>query len=340
MSTSSLTAAYSLGIQDDINTQATVLITGKKTRSNVPGPEWDTYEPGPEHPGAVSRRTARRSPTERTSYVAPFGSTGLLYPRLFGVQLAGVGFTPTTDDQTTHQVHTFNLSLADALHYISCVYQATDETWLRAITGGRLTSLQVTADPQNEITVIDEGTGIDIGAVAGTPTYVDEQPVRIKATKGTASLNVNGVSLAGKTMRGFTWNVAQELDDQDFRLFYSQRADLPQSSIDVTGDIQELDLSKADYQLLQNGAVGNTDPSLVVATGNLAFKFESASNIPGAPVPYSVEFILNAAEFAMSEFPADGENMMRYALSYQLLDIAGGPAQPAQVVITNDVAAY
>lgn len=340
MDNSSLFAAYSLGVQAGKATQATTLITGKKTRSNVPGAEWDTYEGGPEHPGPVTRRTLRRSATERTSYVAPFGSTGLLYPRLFGNQLIGAGFTPTTDDQTTHQIHTFDIALANALSYITCIYQATDETWKRAITGGRLTSLQVTADPEAEITVVDEGMGLEIGSVTGVPTYVDEQPVRIKSTRGSATLVVNGVSLAGLSMRGFTWNVEQSLDDQDFQLFNQERADLPQQSIDVTGEIQQLDLNKDHYQLVQNGGIGNTDPSLVVATGNLSFLFQSAANIPGAPVPYSVEFVINAAEFAMSEFPADGDSKMRYALTYQLIDAVGGPAQPAQVIITNDVAAY
>lgn len=340
MTAPSQQAAYSLGVQSDISTQATTLITGLKTRSNVPGPTWDTNEPGVEHPGPVVRNTVRRSPTERTGYVAPFGSTGLLYPRLFPVQLTGAGFAITTADNTTHYTHTANIALADALSYLTCIYQATGEEWKRAITGGRLTSLQVTADPQADISVTDEGIGIVMKAVTGTPAFVDEEPIRIKATKGLATLNINGESLANLPMRGFTWNAAQELDDQDFRLFTSTRADLPQNSIDVTGEVQQLDLDKDQYQLIQNAAIGNTDPSLITAQGDLAFKFESAQNIAGATVPYSVQFVINAAEFAMSEFPADGNSLMRFALTYQLLDAPGGPAQPAQVIIVNDVAGY
>lgn len=337
---SSLLASYSLGVQADKDTQATALVTGLKTRSSVPGPEFDTYEPGAEHPGPTTRNTLRRSPTERTGYLAPFSSSGLLYPRLFPIQLIGAGFTISSADNTTHYTHTGNIALADALQYLTCIYSATDETWLRAITGGRITSLQVTADPQNEITVSDEGQGLVIGAVAGSPTYVDEEPIRIKSTIGTAALTVNTVDLSSIPIRGFTWNVAQTLDDQDFQLFQANRADLPQQSIDITGEIQELDLTKDDYQLIQNAGIGNTDPSLIAATGDLTFTFQSASNIPGAPVPYSVQFVINAAEFVMSEFPADGENLMRYAMTYQLLDAPGGPAQPAQVIIVNDQASY
>jgi hypothetical protein len=337
---SSLLASYSLGVQADKETQATSLVTGLKTRSNVPGPAFDTYEPGAEHPGPTTRNTLRRSPTERTGYLAPFGSTGLLYPRLFPIQLIGAGFNISTSDEGTYYTHTANIALADALQYLTCVYSATDETWLRAITGGRITSLQVTADPQNEITVTDEGQGLVIGAVSGTPTYQDEEPVRIKSTAGTAQMNVNGVDLSNIPIRGFTWNVAQALDDQDFQLFVASRADLPQQSIDITGEVQELDLLRDQYQLIQNAGVGNTDPSLIAATGNLGFQFESAANISGAAVPYSVNFVIGSCEFTMSEFPADGENLMRYALTYQLLDAPGGPAQPAQVVIVNDVPSY
>lgn len=336
---SSLIASYSLGIQADKDTAATAFITGLKTQSNVPGPRWDTYDPGPEHPGPTTRNSAKRSYDERTGYVAPFGSTGLLYPRLVGTQLVGIGMEAATTDNTTHYSHAFTMALADAVGYLSAIYQATDTAWQRMITGGRLSSLQFTADPQNEIQVVDQGLGLVVGAPAGGETFTDEEAQRIKATKGTATINVNSVAFT-RAIRGFQVTFTQSLDEQDFQLLQAGRADLPQNSLGIEGEIQQIDLYEDDYQLIQNGAIGATDPDVTVAKGDIAIKFESAANISGAAVPYSLEFVFPAVQFVMGEFPASGEDPMRYALQFAMVDAPGGPAEPVTVNLVNDVAAY
>lgn len=335
----SLLARYSLGVQSAKGTQATAFITGLKTQSSMPPPTFD--EAGAnrsEHPGTVSRNTGRRSYKDLTGYIASFSSQGILYPRLFPVQLIGAGFTCTTSDETTHYEHTFHLSLADALEWISVIHQATDQNWQRVIRDARITQLQVQAST-DELTVSDQGQGLHMGAPAGGPTFQSEEPTAILPSVGSMTITVNSGSITG-TVRGYNFQVQQGLDTNDKALFTQQRADLPQQSIAVSGEAQDLDITRSDYQLVVNAGVNNTDPSLVTARGSISTKFQSAGNISGAAAPYSVEFKILAAEFSMGEFQASGSDPMRYALAYEMVDAPGGPAQPVEVIVVNDVAAY
>lgn len=331
---SSLEASISYGIQADKTTQATVFRTGLKTTSSMPPPAKDVYDPGPEHPGPASRNTLRRSAAKVTGYLANFSSEGVFYPNLIGDQLVGAGFLPVSVNNTDHYVHTFKIGAASALKYISVLW--TLDTWTRAITGARLTSLGVNITPE-EATVSDEGRGLVMVAPVGGETLVPEDDFFFEPTIGTGTFEIAAAAFTTEAIRGLTFDVTQTLDEEDRALFVPGRANLPQRSIDVALGLQDINISQADYQLLVNNGAANTDPYLGMPIMDVDVTFQSASNIAGAAVPYSFQIQIPELEVTMSDFQATGNEVVRYSLEGVMLDRV---TDPVVVILTNNVASY
>lgn len=332
--TSSLSAAISYGTQADKTTAATALQTGLKTRSTMPGPTWDTYDPGAEHPGPADRNTIKRAATQKTGYIAPFGSTGSFYPRLFGYQLRGAGFDVVTTDETTHFTHVFTIASGDDYAYMSVIWAL--ENWERMIIGARLQTLGFNATPQS-IEITDTGIGMVSGAVQGAPTYNEEIAVPIKPTIGYGSILIDAVELTTDAIKGHQWTITDTLDTEDYQLWMEGRNDIPQSSIGIAGSFDDIDVTQAIYEKLVTGGAVDGSPDSAAIMAALDIMYQSAEVIPGAAVPYSLQMEAPDAEFAMGDFEASGEDIVRFSAEYEIVDLS---AQPLTFTLVNDVASY
>lgn len=334
MGISSLNAALSYGVQADKDTAATALQTGLKTRSTMPKPTWDTYDPGPEHPGPSDRNTSRRSATQRTGYIAPFGSTGVLYPRLIGYQLRAAGFDVATTDETTHFSHEFTIATGADHAYISAVWAL--DTWTRMVKGARLQSLAFSATPQR-IEITDSGIGMVSGPVTGSPTYTAEMDIPIKPTIGSGSILIGGIELTTGAIKGHQWTVTNALDTEDYQLWVEGRNDIPQTEIGLAGSFDELDIDKTLYEKVVTGGVSDGAPDSASVMAVLDILYQSAENITGAAVPYSLQMEVEDVELDLGDFEATGSEIVRGSIDYEMIDLS---AVPLKFTLINDVASY
>lgn len=337
MSANSLNSSFSMGTQSIKGTAASAFKTALATSSEA-NAKFDERTPKLEHPSPVSRATKVKTAPQRTGYVMAVGANFLLHPRFLGMALKGAGFGCVTTSGTNHKIHTFTLAARDVLPWMSVIKTDGDpgNVLSRLITDVRLSKLSINATLE-EIECEITGTGLLSGPASGSETYQAESSIEISPYSGSATITINGVAYTAP-LRGNTFDIEQALKEDDKVLFSSVRADLPQSSIGVTGKLQNVDI---DYNAFQayTAIVNNAGsaPSLVAATGAISWLYNSPSNIPTASVPYSLAVTIPSVYYKLADFKATDDSLIRCDVEYGMID---DTSTPITIVLKNDVTSY
>ena len=338
MSANSLVASYSMGIQSAKGTAATAYKTALSTDSTV-NVKFDEREPPLEHPAPAARATNRKIATLRTGYMVPVGNSFLARPRYLGTCLRAAGFAVSTVNNTTHYTHTFTLADRTAFAWATVIHKIIGATNLeRKVTDVRLETFSLNADTK-EIKGETAGFGLLEGDASGSETKVSEIAVELSPAAGSATIVVGGATVASP-LRGMTFEVKNEFDQEDKALFSSARVDAPQMGLDITGTLGGVDFDYGTYEMYRRivrGGTSATAPSLVSATGALSFAYQSASNITGAAVPYSLSVALDTVDYMFQDVQASGNEMIRGDINWAMID---GVTTPITIVLVNDQAAY
>ncbi|MCC6457278.1 MAG: hypothetical protein IT328_20155 [Caldilineaceae bacterium] len=334
MSTSLVTRA-AVGVQSAKGTAATANFHAMRlTRSSVV-PVYDLEEALNEHTGVHQRASNRQTTADRISQRHNVSLEGFLYPNAIGTLLVGMGFNAQTTDNTTYKTHAFTKANVDAAKYISIMHAllAGSARFERKIKDVRLTQLQLVATRQN-IRMTAQGLGLDELTSTGTETVANEINERILPVTGSMALG----TLALGEPRSHTVTITRPVDEDDQKLHSTARADVPETGFEINGEMQGLDLSFNTYKKLVWGGTSGTAPSMVAVTDTLTTLWESARDISGASVPYSLQIALLKAEFRFSNFEAQGNNIVRCDASYHMIDDASGA--PATISLANGVTSY
>jgi hypothetical protein len=340
MGANSLTCAFSLGQQAAIDTDATDFITTLATVSGLQ-PRFDITESRREHPGAVgSRATAKRAASTRTGYLVDLVSTFVLRPRFIGHALLGAGFTVATTNNTTHYTHVFKLASRATFPWLTGLWYIDDDA-VAAFTlksgNVRLTQLNINASPE-EVQCDLAAVGMTEGDAAGTETLVSEAGFEILPTIGTMTVNLASTSFI-TSVRSINLAIANTLKEDDRFLFVSGRTDLPQEEITVAATLGGVPITRDLYRRIVRGGTSGTEPSLVPPTGDLIYKFQSAANITGASVPYSLQMDLNSVEYTFpdNQLQASEADDLELEVTAEMID---NVTDPIVITLVNDVASY
>jgi hypothetical protein len=332
---SSLVTRAAVAVQSAKGTAATTGFHAMRLTRSSALPVFDYDEATNEHTGVHQRASTNQSTPVRISQRFNIGLTGFLYPNAIGTLLQGMGFNAVTTDNTTYKSHVFTKANVDAAKYLSFMHAllAGSARFERKIKDVRLTQLQI-ASTRTNITVTADGIGLDEIVAAGTETVAADVNERILPTTGSLALG----TLALGEAREHTITITRAVDEDDQKQHSQARADLPEMSFDIRGQMRGLDLSFNTYKKLVWGGTSGTAPSLETVTDTLTVLWESAHDISGAAVPYSLQMALLKAEFRLTNFEAQGNNIVRCDVDYTMIDDSA--SAPATFTLANGVTSY
>lgn len=333
---SSLAARYALAVQSGKGTPAsTGFHAMRSTRSSSP-PDFTYEEARDEHGGAHVRASTQQSTPSRISSLINLATEGLLYPNAIGVILVGLGFSVNTTNNTTYYSHAFTKANVDSAKWLTVLHRVGIGAgqFERKISDVRLTQAVLTATRQN-IRLTTTGAGINEVTASGTETVTADANNRILPVTGSITYG----SLALGAPRQHTITISRPVDTEDQKLHSYGLADLPENGFEIVGQLRGLDLSFDSYKKLVWGGTGGTGPSYAAVTDSLTVKWESASNISGAAVPYSFQMALTKAEFRVVGSPeAQGNSIVRLDIDYRMVDDTS--AAPVTFTLVNGVTSY
>lgn len=332
---SSKVARVAVAAQGSKGTAASTGFHAMRLGSSHVLPVFDYEEAMNEHTGVHQRASSRQSTPDRVSQRHNVELDGFLYPNAFGTLLQGMGFNASTTDQTTYKQHAFTKANVDAAKYLTIMDALLPGSarFERKIKDVRLTQLQLAATRQS-IRMTAQGLGLDEAIAAGTETVAADINERILPVKGTMTFG----ALALGEPRGHTVTITRSVDEEDQKNHSFARADLPETGFEINGEMTGLDLSLNAYKRLNWGGTSGTAPDVVVVTDTLVYEWQSARDISGAAVPYSVNFSFLKVEFRMTNIRAQGEDIVRMDASYHMIDDSA--SAPVTITHKNGVAAY
>lgn len=339
MSASSLASQFALGVQTNQTTVATLHQSALATQSGL-SPEFDFFEPPPEHPGPAARSTARKTAPERVGFTVPVNCTFLLHPRFIGMALLAMGFVKTAtvaSNPAGYFTHTFKLANDAAMHWMTALHRYEGATTLlRRASQVRGEQLQINVDTQ-QIECQFTGRGLQEATPSGTPSIAAESPVLISPYTGSMVLEIDGGAIA-TDLRGNQFQITQTLDTDDRKLHTPGRLGLPRTEIDITGTLQGIPVDMGAYvHYLEIVRRNGTNPSLESPTGELTWTFASNTNIDATSTPYSITIALAEVAYAMVAPNANQRDIIRADITYQMLDTS---TDPIVITLVNDVANY
>ena len=316
-------------------------IAGLMQQSSL-NPVFDMPTKDPEHGAGTStaRTTARKSATNRGSYLATGSARSVMYPSMIGAMLTGAGFLATSAG-TTEKTHTFKIANRTAHKWLTIWSQIGGLN--RQTVDARLSKLTVEAT-QDTIRYTAEMRGLTYTTgVAAPASPTAETNIEMIPTIGSLALELWPddtplaiVTAPTNTIQRLTLDIANPLDEEDRSLFRLGRADLPQTGLDVTGTIEGIDLTLAQYQAITNGTAIATTPTSNAQIASLTFTLESAQFITGI-IPYSFEVTIPHVEITAQDFTAEGTDLIRWSLDYKMIDDV---TDPITIVLVNSIAAY
>lgn len=340
----STTAKYKVGQQSGKGVPATDLVCGTMQMSGFNSTR-DPVNKGGEHgcPVGVDRATAHRTTTRYASYIVNGAFRGFLYPDMIGYWLLGAGFVVTTTAGSgagagTYS-HVFTLAARTALPWLSVEDQTGSKN--RQATDVRVNRLTFTANNQG---LRYDGTwqALTEGEVPGSGiTIVNEDTAEILTTRGSMVVNYDPdgtpVTMLGGEELGFTLVISNPLNTDQQRLFTFGRSDLPQNGLDVTGTIEGLNVDYNNYERIHNGGVGGDVPSDKCAIAKIDTTFQAGELIAATAIPYSIRFEIPHAEVDISDFQAEGTNLIEWNFPYRMVDDS---VTPIRITLINALPTY
>lgn len=332
----SKTARFAVAVQSVKGTVATTGFHAMRVGESSAQAVFDYEEALNEHTGVHQRASDRQSTPDRISKSFRINGNGLLYPNAIGTLLVGVGFAASTTDNTTSKSHAFTKTDTDDAKWLSVMHALGEGSarFERKIKDVRLTQLQLAAT-RNNLTVSFDGLGLDEAASAGTETVAAEALKRIIPSTGSLTFG----TLALGEPRSHTITLARPVEEDDQKLHSFGRADALETGFAVNGQLRGLDMSYNTYKKLNWGGTSGTAPDDEVVTDSLTVTWQSAANITGAAVPYSITFAFTKVELRMVGSPvARGADIIRCDVDYAMIDDVS--AAPVTVTVVNTVSSY
>lgn len=298
-------------------------------------PEYEYIENENYHPGIHDRASTQNASPVRIAYRIPVSCTFWVHPNGLVPLLIGMGFTDTPTSKTTYHSHELvKADVGDAV-YLSMLHRIGegDEAFERKIRAVRGTQLAITAS-RNQLTGQFTGIGLAEATSVGSETITPEVVYPLLPTKGSIAWGAQALG----TPREHTITIARPVDEEDHLLHAFGRNDFPETGFAITGEMTGLDMSFNFYKKLVWGGTGGTGPSEPIITDSLTIVYQSASNISGAAVPYSLSIALTKVEARIGNFRAAGNNIIRGDVSWKMIDDSA--SAPVTIVIDNGVASY
>lgn len=333
---SSLAARVAMAVQSAKGTAATTGFHAMRATMSESPPDFTYEEARDEHGGAHTRASTRQSTPSRISSLVNLGTDGLLYPNAIGAILVGLGLNVSSVNNTTYYTHTFTKANVDAAKWLSVLHRVGigASQFERKIKDVRLTQMQLVSTRQN-IRLTTQGAGIDELVSLGSETVTSEPNFRILPVKGSIAFG----TLALGAPREHTITIARPVDTEDQKQHSYGLADLPETGFEINGELRGLDLTFDTYKKLVWGGTSGTAPDMASVIDTLTVKWETASNIVGAAVPYSLQLALLKAEFRLVGTPrAQGNSIVRCDINYTMIDDVS--SAPATFTLVNGVASY
>ena len=340
--TPSTSATFKVAKQSAKGTPAsTGFVTGMMTRSAL-NASIDRITKTAEHGVAYTRATAHKTPTRRGSYIARGNYRGYLYPDMFGLWLLGTGFAVTTTGASANKTHTFKLAARDANPWLTVLADIGDNE--RRATDVRGTRLVIDATPDG-VTMEGDYVGLALGEAAGTETTTAEDTAgEMLPTEGTLTLAydpagtpVTVLSTPTDSLSRVQLTINNPVDENDRSIHRFARASANQQGVDILPRLEGIELEWDIYNRIVNGGTSGTAPSVDTAIFSLTYSFESALNITGTSVPYSVTITIPRVEFDLDDFTADGDSLVTWNASGRMIDSV---TDPITIALVSKKASY
>jgi hypothetical protein len=305
----------------------------------------DTIDKGGEHGcnGGPDRATVHKSLMRYSSYIVNGGFRGYGHPDMIGYWLLGAGFgivtTAGSGAAAGTYTHVFTLANRTVVPWLSV--QSQIGTKVRQAVDARVNRLTFTANNRG---FVYDGTYqalLENEAPTTGLTTTNEDTAEILSSRGSITVNYNPdgtpVSLLDSDTEGFTFVINNPLNTDQQRLLSFGRSDLPQNGLDVTGSIEGMNVIYSNYEIIKNGASGNDSPAEVASIAGINLLFNSAELIAATAVPYSIRFEVTHAEVDLSDFQADGTNLVQWTFPYRMVD---DNTTPVRITLVNAHPSY
>jgi hypothetical protein len=270
-------------------------------------------------------------------FVEMFGGSGRLYPALVGVLLRGAGFGVTTVDNTTYKTHTFKIAARDVAAWLSIMHRLGEgsDQFERKAKDARVSQLTLRAG-RDGLDMDFEGMALSEAQSAGSETVTTDTNVPFMPNSGSLTLTVSATNIVA-ACKSNEMVIANPLSRDENFLFSFGNADLPQTGMSITGTIGDIDISYDLYKRLHWGGTSGTGIVNTPVEGALSYTYQSAVNISGAAVPYSLNVSVPTAMITMGQFQAQDDNLVRGALTWEMVDTG---TEPITITLSNGQAAY
>lgn len=338
MAPNSLNSAFSLGVQSAYDTPATAFKTFLSDDSGS-DTAFDVKEPRLEHPAAAARSTRQKVSPTRTGYKVPFSVKSLMYPNAIGTVLRGLGFGVSSVDGTGFYTHTFTLVPDASMAWLTAIDKIVGATTLeQLITNCRMNKLTLNTSV-DAVEYEASGVGLVAGDAAGTETKVAETKIEMSPTTGSATIVINAETIV-TTVRSEMLDIDNALKEDERGLHTALRTSLDRDSIGISGEFGGLDLDYDTFVIwraIKRKTDAATAPSLEAAVGNIAFSYESLTNIGVTSEPYSLTVTVPSVSFDMDPVRSVGSDLIRCNVKWTMND---DTSTPITIVLVNNQASY
>jgi hypothetical protein len=181
-----------------------------------------------------------------------------------------------------------------------------------------------------------EGMALSEAQSAGSETVTTDTNVPFMPNSGSLTLTVSATNIVA-ACKSNEMVIANPLSRDENFLFSFGNADLPQTGMSITGTIGDIDISYDLYKRLHWGGTSGTGIVNTPVEGALSYTYQSAVNISGAAVPYSLNVSVPTAMITMGQFQAQDDNLVRGALTWEMVDTG---TEPITITLSNGQAAY
>ena len=339
----STAATFKVAKQASKGTPSTTgFITGMMTRSSFL-PDIDTVTKTAEHGIAYTRATAHKTATRRGSYLGRGSYRGYLYPDMFGMLLLGNGFAVTTTGASANKTHTFKLANRDANPWLTVIWDVDGTNPLRGVDV-RGTRMVIDGTPDG-VTIEGDLVGLTVNEPVGTETTTAEDTAgEMIPSEGTLTLvydpagtPVTVLSTPTDSLTRAQLTILNPVDENDRSIHRFGRGNINQAGVDVTARLEGVEIDWDIYNRILNGSTTGSTPTTDTAIFSLTYSFESAANITGTAVPYSVTVTIPRIEFDLADFAADGDSLITWNADGRMID---NTTDPITIVLVSKKASY
>lgn len=342
----STSARWAVGIQSAKDTVATAFLGGRMRTSRA-NEEYNTVEPSPEHfAGDSDRATADKSAPYHTVSWQDIQFESYAYPDIIGCYLLMAGFkiTGTVNNTASHAgyKHTFVLADRDELKWGSVIHHLGEgaEKVMRKVVDARLNRLAGTVSKRNGCGFNGTGMGLSVGPATGLETIVAETAAKFLPSSGSLSILTSAVEQFS-CPSDWDWTIENNLRQEPDCLFEEVISDLPQASVRVSGNFQNVPFSKSVLEkLAYDGDFDTNSPALTVRQAAMVVTLLSGQYVdPLGTQPYQFKMSCPTAMLRLGQYQSSGDELVRVPISWRMLDLSSG-VDPIEIELINNVPDY